>query len=149
MSTFDPDTFMSAEVQGANETEYSPVPAGEWTAYISDVKPAERTRKDGTGTFVVADVIYTITDERVIKAMEEDEPTCKQSLFLDFEENGALAFGKNKNVQLGKLREAAGQNDPTKPWSFRNLISTGPYKVKVEHDDEGKYANVVAVVRAS
>ncbi|MGH2638967.1 MAG: hypothetical protein ACRDF4_06765, partial [Rhabdochlamydiaceae bacterium] len=41
--------------------------------------------------------------------------------FLELTSSGAIDFGKGKNVGLGRLREALGQNKIGKPWSF-NMI---------------------------
>ena len=55
----------------------------------------------------------------------------KQSLFLDIDGSGALAFGANKNVKLGKLREALGQNNPGQSWNIQMLAGAGPLRIKV------------------
>jgi hypothetical protein len=57
--------------------------------------------------------------------------------------------GTGKNIQLGRVRAALGQNDENKPWKFSMLVGAAA-KIKVEHspnlkDPDSPYANVVAV----
>ena len=60
-----------------------------------------------------------------------DEPTARQTIWLDVNEQGGLVFGKNKNVSLGKLRDALGQNTGA-PWSPTHLIGQ-PATVLIKH----------------
>jgi hypothetical protein len=40
-STFNPDTFLAQEIKGANETKFTPIPKGEWKAYIDELSMDE------------------------------------------------------------------------------------------------------------
>ena len=37
MTSFDKETFMNAEITGAMETVYTPVPEGVWPGYVKDL----------------------------------------------------------------------------------------------------------------
>ncbi len=132
MTTFDKETFMNAEVIGAMETVYTPVPEGEWQGYVKEVDPREVNDEP------VIDLTWVIIDDRVKEQLGIDEPTVRQTLFLDFDSNGVLSFGPNKNVQLGRVREVAGLNDPAAPFNFRMLQGIGPFTLKIDHRADKK-----------
>lgn len=76
------------------------------------------------------------------------EPSVRQTLWLDTTESGGLDFGKGKNVGLGRLREALGQNAPGKPWAPGMLVG-GVAKVKVSHSiDKRDNVTINADVKA-
>ena len=141
MTSFDKETFMNTEVVGAMETVYTPVPEGEWPGYVKDLDMRE------VNDSPVIDLTWVIIDDRVKEQLGIDEPTVRQTLFLDVDSNGSLSFGPNKNVQLGRVREVAGLNDPAAPFNFRMLQGIGPFTLKIGHradknDPSKVYADV-------
>lgn len=145
MSAFNPDTFLNSETSEANATTYVPVPEGEFNASIKDVKP--RVLSDGRA---VLDLSWIVDDEQARVETGMAEPLVRQTLWLDITEQGGLDFGKGKNVGLGRVREALGQNQSGKPWAPGMLIG-GVAKVKVAHsidkrDNVTIQANVSSVV---
>ena len=149
-SVFDPDTFMHQEVETQMETIFTPVNEGEYNAYI-DTLEASTVNTQDRGTVPVLYVTYAITDDEVKEELEMEKPTVRQMLWLDFDEQtGGLASGKNKNIKLGNIREAVGQNIDGQPWSPTQLIGAGPVVIKVGHrfnkeTGEGPYADVQRV----
>jgi len=146
MSAFNPDTFLNTETSEANATVYVPVPEGEWPGVIKEIKP--RVLDDGRP---ILDVNYIIDDEGVRQETGMAEPKVRQSIWLDVTEAGGLDFGKGKNVALGRLREALGQNQSGKPWAPGMLVG-GVAKVKITHsidkrDGQTVQANVVATTQ--
>lgn len=127
MSSFNPDTFLSTETTEANATSYNPVPEGEMIGAIKAVKP--RVLADGRAVF---DVTWIVDDEAAREATGMAEPQVRQTIWLDVTESGGLDFGKGKNVGLGKLREAVGQNQSGKPWAPGMLVGQLA-KIKVGH----------------
>ena len=127
MSSFNPETFLFTETTNSFETEAIPVPVGEWSAIIKSIKP--RALSDGRG---VLDVYWIVLDEEVKAELDMAEPMVRQSIWLDLDDNGILADGKNKNVQLGQLRDAVSQNRKGQPWAPGMLINQMA-KVKVSH----------------
>lgn len=126
---FDPDTFVNQETTDANATTFDPIPEGEYVAMITR---APAVREVGNEGRVVMDVTWEIDDEELKQKLERDRLTVRQSVFLDIED-GKLATGKNKNVQLGKLRDALGQNKPGKSWKPSDLEGAGPARIQVSH----------------
>lgn len=147
MSVFDKDTFLNQEVKGANEVKYTPVPQGEYKGFIDEL---DTDAYEDTPILIVT---YAIVDEALKTTLGLDKPTVQDRIFLDTEKDGSLSFGPNKNVRLGRTREAVGQNDPKKPWTFNMLRGAGPVLLKVSHrfnkqTGEGPYANIDRVVKA-
>lgn len=127
MSAFNPDTFLNTETDSANSSTYTPVPEGEFNASIKAIKP--RVLTDGRA---ILDVTWTVDDEIARNETGMAEPSVRQTLWLDTTESGGLDFGKGKNVGLGRLREAVGQNQAGKPWAPGMLVGQVA-KVKVGH----------------
>jgi hypothetical protein len=149
MGTFDPNTFLSQEVKGANETKYTPIPKGEYHGcYIDEISMAEYDNKP------ILVVTTAIPDENLKKTLGMEKPIISDRIFLDYE-NGALLFGQNKNIKLGRLREAIGQNKPNVKWSFNLLRGAGPFSIMVDHqpgkgDNDGEvFARVTRYAKAA
>jgi hypothetical protein len=77
-------------------------------------------------------VKYLIDDTSVRELTGMEEVLVSQTVWLDIDENtGLLAAGKNKNIKLGKLREAVGQNDG-RPW-MPSMLEGQVVKIQVKH----------------
>ena len=146
MSTSNPDTFLNTEVSSANATAYVPVAEGEFTGSIKKIAP--RVLNDGRA---VLDVTWAVDDEATRQETGMAEPTVRQTIWLDLTESGSLDFGKGRNVGLGRLRDALGQNETGKPWQPGMMVG-GVAKIKVTHsidkrDNETIQAGVVSVAK--
>lgn len=145
MSTFDPDTFMNQTVDQPLQDEYILCPEGEYPALIDDFdrsafRTNEFTYKQGPnaglpGSMTTFNIPWIIQDERAKQALNRDKVVVYQPIILDFDENGALDFGINKNVNLGKVRTALNQNTAGVTWSVQNLKGAGPAMVRVIHKE--------------
>ena len=138
MSTFDVNAFLGSEITGQSETRYTPIPEGDnYLAVVSGLKG------DNVNGDPVLRIELSIDDEKAREVSGMAEPKVEATLWLDIE-NGGLAFGPNKNVQLGRLREAVGQNDPAKPWSPK-MLEGQVCKVAIKHrvnDNGDRFAKV-------
>ena len=148
MSVFDKDTFLATEIKGANEVKYTPIPIGEYKGFIDEL---DTDNYEETPILVVT---YALLDEALKASLGLEKPTVQDRIFLDVNKDGSIAFGPNKNVRLGRTREAVGQNDPKKPWNFNMLRGGGPVLLKVSHrfnkqTGEGPYASIDRVVKAA
>lgn len=126
MSTFNPDTFMNTSTTEANSTSYTPVPEGEWTGVIKEIKP--RAAKEAA----ILDVIWLVDDQSVVEATGMKQPIVRQTIFLDITESGGLDAAKGKNIALGKLREAVDQNQKGRQWAPGMLVGQVA-KIRVAH----------------
>ena len=147
-SVFDPDTFMHQEIESSNETIFTPIAEGDYTVMVDGLDAKSIVTKNGLAT--VLKVTLLLIDEEVLATIDMDKPTVPLDLFLDLDESGSLAMGNNKNVQLGRLREAVGQNIEGTPWAPSQLLGAGPLMAKVGHrwnkeTGEGPYAEVKKV----
>lgn len=122
---FDADTFKSSTVTGENDTVFTPIPEGEYQALAGkvDVRQAKSS--------IILDITWEIDDAAVEAVTGRDKNSARQSIFLDITESGGLDMSKGKNVQLGKLREALGQNGPG-AWS-PSMIEGNVARVKIAH----------------
>tara|TARA_Y100000310_G_scaffold344774_1_gene459393 strand:- start:2029 stop:2472 length:444 start_codon:yes stop_codon:yes gene_type:complete len=140
MTQFDPDVFLNTEIEGAMETKFTPVPAGEHEAFIDDIAMRE------VNDTPVLRVTWKVPNEALAAELGVDDIQVNDDLFLDIEADGRLMFGPNKNIKLGRLREALGQNKPGETWGFSQLRGAGPTKLIVSHNysksGEGPFARV-------
>jgi hypothetical protein len=144
---FDPESFMNQTLDQPLETERKLVPPGEYRMRVGDFdsnafETFDFTYKKGpkageAGSMHKFTCPVVIDDDRVRQAMSTDEPKVYVQCTLDVDETGQLQWGPNRNVDLGKLRHAVGQNVAGQPWSIANLRGAGPFMGKVEHR-EGK-----------
>lgn len=147
--------FLNTKFQGgANATVRRPVPIGEWKATIEDVElETFPGKKDPTKTYLRCIVSYRILDESVAKALADSDGKPREKVvavdgwLIDLTEGGDIDFGPDRNVNLGRLREATECNKPGDEWSFPGFKGK-VVKVKIVHEMyEGeprtKVANVV------
>lgn len=154
MSVFDKETFLNTEVKGASETKYTPVPVGEHKgAYIDDLGLDTYKDKNTGDEVPILIVTWHIPNEALAKTLGMDKVTVQDRMFLDVDASGNILFGPNKNIRLGKTREATGQNDPKKQWNFNMLRGAGPCDLKISHkfdnNGEGPFARIDRVVRSA
>ena len=120
--SFNAEEFMNQAVEGSLDTKIDPLGEGDFPGVIDDVSVAagEKDGKDWTRL----DVKWKITDADALSAAGKapDIPvTVNQGIMLDINEQGKLDTGAQKNVRLGKLRDAVNQNDGS-PWTPGMLI---------------------------
>jgi hypothetical protein len=158
---FDPNNFMSQNVDAPMATEMRLVPEGEYQAMIDSFE-AEKAFNEikwndrNTGeerSAVQFSLPFSILDEALKAELERDRIIVYAKMFLDFDDNGALSAAPDKNVTLGRIRAAVGQNGAG-PWNFSMLQGQGPVMIRVTHradknNPERKYVEVsrVAPVR--
>lgn len=146
MSQFDAAALLNTQVSGEMATEFEPVPEGEWPAVISKVD-GRLVGKDSDRP--VLDVTWKVQSPEVAAQLGIEEPQVRQTIFLDISPSGGLDLGKGKNVQLGRLRAAVGQNGPG-AWAPGLLVGSVA-TIRVSHREyEGRiYAEVKGVAASS
>ena len=137
-SAFDAETFMATEVEAPMEVKYTPLPKGEYNAYIDEIEI-----RSVTGGALILDVNYIVNNPQLAEQLGLEVLQISQGIFLDVDDNGRLQIGPNKNVRLGRLREAVGQNTGA-AWNFAMLRGAGPLMIHVEPDQKNAdYSRVV------
>lgn len=144
---FDPNAFLDMQVTESNDTKVIPVPVGEYTAVIDDVKVRPwQSKSDPTKSGMSLDVTCDIDNAEVKAFLGRGKVTCRYSPMLDINEAGMLDMGKGKNAGLGRLREATDLNAPGQPFSF-SMLKGRILKVSVSHrvDGEDIFAEIKSV----
>ena len=143
-SVFDADLFLNVSAEGEMATRYDPIPAGVYVAIVGSIK-ARQTEPNGKNPNgqTILDVVWSIDNPAIAEQLNRKELTVRQSIFLDLTPQGGLDLGANKNVQLGRLRDALDQNAPGKPWSPRMLQGAGPVNIEVTHNPDKNDASIV------
>lgn len=132
---FNAEQFLDMRIDEGNSTEVIPVPVGEYTAVIKEVKVKTWAKRDDPSiTGVTLDVVWVLDSPEVAALLARKEVTVKQGVMLDLTESGSLDMGKGRNVSLGRLREAVGKNGPGFAFSqLPGLLA----KVAVTHRVDG------------
>ena len=146
---FNPDQFLDMQVTESNSTEAIPVPVGEYTAVIGEVKCRPWQKKDDPSVAGLAlDITWELDDEAVKELLGRSKVTVKQGAMLDLTDSGGLDMGKGRNVTLGRLRDAVNLNQAGQPFAFSMLVGRIA-KVKVDHRINGDqiFAEVKAVAK--
>ena len=123
---FDPETFVHEQTTEADSTEYEPVPEDDLYTAVVAGSPKARVTRDGSA---VMDIDWRLDAPDIPQAHER---LARQGIWLDLTATGGLDRAKGKNVALGLLREAVGQNNPGEPWS-PSMLEGAAAKVKVSN----------------
>lgn len=146
------DKLMTTATAEATSTEFLRLEPGEYEAQVADLKFDSFTykmeeRAGETGYKLV--VNWVITNKPELAEAWGGQPRVKQDFIIDLNKSGALSHGKGKNVTLGYLREAAGQNKNGQEWAPSML--KGAFAV-IDVDEEivkDRVYNRVKAVRAA
>lgn len=109
-SLFDPVSLMNENLD-ANATRRDPLPAGEVLAQITELKFADGVSAKTGNPWNRMDISLEITDPNYLAQYPggAEKLTTQLGIMLDMN-NGQIATGPNKNIRLGRLREAANAN---------------------------------------
>ena len=133
LSMFDPETFMNSELEGAMSTSLILIPPQDWPAKITKAV-AKKAVVEGEDRGII-DVQWCIEDPACVKVTKQEKNFAKQAIWLDFtfkDNQPALDFSEGKNVALGALREALGQNKERGKWQPQMLVG-GLARIRIGH----------------
>ncbi len=144
------EQFLQTTTAEVLDDRLDPCPAGEWRAQAGAPEIKDFTYKSGDregqqGFRMV--IRWEILDEEVMEQLDREKVTVQQSVLLDLNETqDGLDFGKGKNIGLGQIRTALGQNEPGADWSPA-MIESGIAVIKVSNDvyKDNLQANVDSV----
>lgn len=155
---FDPATFLNQSVAGPMSTSVPQCPEGEFRMVIAsddDISKWFREVKFNdkqTGaerSVPVARIPFLVQDDNVKKQLAREKVIVPMDIWLDVTSDGKLDTSEGKNVKLGALREALGQNTDA-DWNFAKLRGAGPVLGRVgqradKNNPETKYSEVTKV----
>jgi hypothetical protein len=158
--TLDAESFLSESIDGELATVREVVPEGDYQAMLEPFEDIEKilrtnefTYKAGPnagqpGSITSLDLTMNILDPDLLAKMGREKVTVRAQCTLDFTPQGKLDTGPGKNILLGQIRAAVGQNKPGH--SLRDLSGAGPVLIRVKHrsdknDSSIKYAEVRTV----
>lgn len=135
-SPFDADAFLSTTVDGPMSTAPLNCDEGEYKAIIDDGEKAIAFRsfpgKNGKPDSHQCVIQFSILDDAQKARMQREKVLVPMTCWLDLnKEETGLDLSDGKNVALGRLRKAVGQNDGA--WNPAMLKGKGPLMVKVTH----------------
>lgn len=137
MSTvFEPSIYEEMVFEQSNETKTTPIPEGQYRGLIDKIELRQMTIKNGPNagqTRLILGVSWEVLeiDEELLAELGRDRVIVRQDIWLDIDDHGSIAFGPNRNVGLGRLREAVGLNTPGKPFTFKTLEGAGPALITI------------------
>lgn len=140
MGMFNPEQFTNLSVESGFSTRRTPIPEGEHIAACKGYK-FRVMEQDGKSS-VVLDITWRIDNQQLAESMGMKEALITQGVFLDMSPDGQLEKGPNKNIQLGRVLEALGQNDGRR-WGPAMLEGAGPVKLLVSHEPDKKDATII------
>lgn len=152
-NTFNADAFLNQTVEAVMDTFRVPFPAGDHDdLQIKEVKinSGVNTKGQNVGkTWAQIELKLVSTDPNVrdeMKVEGDQDAAVFYREFLDLDDNGNLDVRSGKNIKLGKIRKAVGQNTE-EAWSLINLRGAMiGARVKHKLNESGDaYAEVSAV----
>ena len=122
MSLFDPESFLDTTINTQFATNIPPIPEGEHLCLVTALDPKVITGKSSGEDFFILEVECTVDTEEAREATGMKEPKARKSLFMDIDDDGCLKDGETDNVDLGKFREALGQNNENEDWKPSDML---------------------------
>lgn len=144
IAMFNPDQFLATAVQGVLDTQRKPLPAVEFNGFIKEIKKPEvvKTKK---GDSILMEIPIQIDCAQYEQELGYSSSVRSYKCWLDINAVGNLDMGTGKNIDLGKIREAVGQNGPEE-WTVTNLVGA-PIRVQIKHrEHEGKIYDEISAV---
>lgn len=125
---FDPASLLNSDL-GENSTRREPLPVGEPIAQITAINL--KSGESAKGKWNRLDISLEIADRDYMAGYvdgTQEKALTNFGIMLDMTDQGAIAVGPNKNVRLGRFREACNVNG--KPLS----ALVGQYvRVSIQH----------------
>lgn len=147
--------FMNETIDAQFDTKRILIPEGEHLAMIGtgdkdvDLTHGVSTKGATPKPWLRLDMMLDFTDPNLAQQLMRDQVRGRYSIMLDLNEAGKLDTRPQRNINLGKLRDAVNQNRPG-PWSW-NQLKGQPLKVKVKWatlDNGEQISEIVSCTKA-
>ena len=131
---FDPNAFLEQVITEVGSTEATPIPAGEYLAFIDKKELTTWQKKDDPSVSgLKLKITWTLEDQAVRDLLGRDKVIVAQDIMLDLTDTGSLDMGKGRNVELNRLRAAIDLN--VSGFSF-NQLDGRMARITVKHDPD-------------
>jgi hypothetical protein len=134
-TNFNVNEFLSENIDAPLDTKRDPIPEGEYSAQIGiDDKSVDLqagVSAKNQKPWLRLDLTLELTDPNLAAQLKRDKVVVRYGLMLDLNEQGKLDTRPQRNINLGKLRDAVDQNRPGN-WNFF-MLKGQPLKVKIKH----------------
>lgn len=122
---FNADLFLQTTFEEALDDKRIPVPAGEYIGQITELKT--RSGIIGKGerqgeAWASLNIQIELADDALKTLLKREKIIVYYSPMLDLTSSGGLDMGPQRNVALGALRTATGQNTKGQPWQPAMLV---------------------------
>jgi hypothetical protein len=142
--TFDPSTFMQQNVDAPMAETFRQVPENEYPAIIDDFEAEKafsevnwQDKKTGEPKSAVQwSIPFVIQDGALASELDREKIVVYAKGFLDLDDNGGISTAPDRNVRLGQIRAAVGQQSGA--WNFGMLKGAGPVMIRVTHRSNPK-----------
>lgn len=149
------DFLFNAVVEAPNATIRRIPPEGEYHASVAEIKMDNVTFTKGDRKGINAPkmvITWNLLDEKLEAEWERKDIKFVDNFILDLDKFNKIDTGPDKNILLGQLREALGQNEGQ--WTPGMLKDTRPVLIVIKHrkdkdDDEKTYASVSRIAAVS
>lgn len=140
---FNEEDFMNSSYSDATSTKRPILPARKFQGQITELKPRQsQGKKDPSKVYTFLDVKLKVQlppDVQAEIGANSADWTWTTGISLDLDSSGKIDMRDGRNIQLGQLREAAGQNNPGSPWKMSDLLGAFvAFEVKHQQDDSGE-----------
>lgn len=144
---FDANQFLSSSYEASNETEFTNVPDGEYKVSFDGVDAKPGKGNDDGQNSVMLTLKLKFHDEKIAELMNRDPYVWNYLTFIEVDQNWQVLYGKNQNVELGRIRAATGMNNPNKKFQLGDLAHAPDVIIKVmgkKDKNDKERANIVA-----
>lgn len=146
--SFDAQALLNATTAEANSTKLLPAPVGDYVGQVSKVDVKSGVSKS-TGEVWCRLELTLESEDPKLEQIGMRKKNFRADALLELTPMGTIDTGQGKNVALGRMREAAGLNQPGQPFSL-GMFQGQVFKFTVEHqpdqnDPEKIYERVKAL----
>lgn len=137
----DINEFINDAQDDVPSADFIATPEGEYPMYVKPGSTKIVQGESDKGKWAMYTATAVVDDQAAREATNMENPTAKVRFFLDVNDSGALVKGTNRNVTLGKLLKATGQDRPG--WSYAGIEGVN-FRGKVKHIADKKDATRIA-----
>jgi hypothetical protein len=137
MTIFNAEVLLNAATEKSHATSIPPLPEQEFIFTVTKID--FKQPKDGV---IIMELSAETTDPVAVAATGINPSRSRWSTFVDLTESGLLDDTDGKNIGIGKIREAVGQNTAGVPWAPAALMGQ-QFRGKIVQKADAKDATVI------